>query len=158
MWRGGFVEMGERRNSVRIHSNKKFLLSSVNSPKHLIIPLKSGIFAKFFEGYLLPLKDLDVTDSIYLEKVFFNNPAITIYTVKQKNLEEEVGYFFIVSLSVRCEGGYLLSYIKQNAGKVQKGTRLLKTEYLTLYNFPNGGVMAISPKIAPWLEHVFETQ
>lgn len=120
--------------------------------------MKSGIFAKFFEGYLLPLKDLDVTDSIYLEKVFFNNPAITIYTVKQKNLEEEVGYFFIVSLSVRCEGGYLLSYIKQNAGKVQKGTRLLKTEYLTLYNFPNGGVMAISPKIAPWLDHVFETQ
>lgn len=126
--------------------------------KHLIVPLEQGIFYPFHDGYLLPTKNLDVTNAVIVDEQLFSNTALTIWAVHCVNVKECVGYFFKSPFSIRCEGGYLIAFIQQNAGNCTKGNRVFKNDYLILFNYPNYGVLAVSPKIAPWLEQVFEEQ
>lgn len=148
--------MGTKRSRVCVHSNKDSSFSHSNEPAYLIIPAENGIFIPFLDGYLLPTRDLDIANSLVVKDLFYEDNVLKVWNVYSNN--EHSAYFLKSSFTVRCEGGYLIAFLKQNAGKAYKGNRILKSDSLAIYTFSNCGTLAISPKLAPWVERVFDTQ
>lgn len=148
--------------------------------KRLTVPLEQGIFYPFYDGYFLPFRNLDVTESVALEEQLFSNSALTVWSAYCERVKDIVGYFFKSPFTVRCEGGYLLCYIQPPSpsfiasnveGAVEEeGEELLpkrkkdrcvkvfKDDNLVLFNYPNRGALALSPKLAPWVERVLDEQ
>lgn len=80
---------------------------------------------------------------------------LELYEVLSKDVR--VGYLFKSSFAMECHGGYLITYLK-GKGEAESHEVLLKLENLIIYNFPNRGAMAASPRVAGNFLKILENQ
>ena len=66
-------------------------------------------------------------------------------------------YFFRSPFAMEAHGGYLISYLK-NKGVADSHEVVLKLDHLIIYNFPNRGTLAVSPRVKDSLAKILESQ
>lgn len=70
---------------------------------------------------------------------------------------KRAAYFFRSSFTMEARGGYLVTYLK-NKGEAVAHEVVLRLDNLIIYNFPNRGTMAVSPKVTEAMAKILESQ
>lgn len=113
------------------------------------------IFVESEKGYLYPLiklypsMDLEVGKQLSLAGMF---ELFELVCDKVK-----VGYIFRSSFTTENKGGALVTYLK-NKGLAEDYETLLRIDTLVIYNFPNHGTLAVSPKVSDVVQKVLDNQ
>ena len=68
-----------------------------------------------------------------------------------------VGYLFKSSFAMEALGGYLVTFLKAK-GQADSHEVVLKLDHLIVYNFPNRGTLAASPKVKDSITQILESQ
>ena len=111
-----------------------------------------GIFYKFQKGWILPIAEIKPDYQLTLEGVFLNG-MLTGKFVKHEDIT--VAYFFISSFTVSCNGASLFAYIKNRAGLAKTCRRVYSDDHIVILDYPNCGVVAISPKVNSAISTIF---
>lgn len=117
--------------------------------------LEAGTFYELGGGFYLPTQDVLHRS----ELVVANRLTVTcMFDVSLINYQDQTaGFFFKTRFEVQNHGGYLITFL-QNKRQATEVEVLIKTEDLVLYNYPNRGSLAISPRVSDLVATVFDEQ
>lgn len=79
-----------------------------------------------------------------------------IYKVERK--DEFLGLAFRSGNQVINGGAYLVSFMQRTRAKASQSITLMRTPDIVIYNYPNVGTMAVSPRLSPHIETLLEEQ
>jgi len=119
------------------------------------IRCESFVFVEVDKGFIYPLVDIEANTKLTLGRQVPLNGMFELFELARDN--ERIGYMFKTSFTVENGGGFLITYLK-NKGLADSHEVLLKLDTLVIYNFPNRGTLAISPKCGPEVQNVLENQ
>lgn len=68
-----------------------------------------------------------------------------------------VAYLFKSPFAMEARGGYLVTFLK-GRGQADSHEVVLKLEHLIIYNFPNRGTLAASPRVKDEISQILESQ
>jgi hypothetical protein len=115
-----------------------------------------GTFYEVGNGYLLPTESLPVGAEVQAEKKLPISSMFDIY-IAQTLDGVRVGFYFVTRFSVRNGGGYLMTYLNNKSEATEVDT-VIRNEDLVVFNYPNRGTLAISPKVNQEIENIFLEQ
>lgn len=114
-----------------------------------------GLFYDLAGGFFLPTRELRKRSTISIDKP---QPLACMFSIYFAfHAGERVGFFFTTRFEVMNGGGYLLTTFNRHR-KATHADVLIKSNDLVLYNYPNRGTIAISPKVSPEIETIFNEQ
>jgi len=79
-----------------------------------------------------------------------------IYRMERKG--KFVGLAFQSAMQVINNGCYLVTFMQKTRMKAEDSSVLIRTQDIIVYNYPNVGALAISPRLSPYLATMFEEQ
>jgi hypothetical protein len=120
-----------------------------------LIPLVPGTFYEISGHYILPTKVIDEDQVLTLGNKLSLSCMFAIHFVLIDG--DRVGFAFSSQLTTHNGGSYLMTYLR-NKGPVTEHETLIKDDDLVVYNYPNKGTLAISPRVNSELITVFEEQ
>jgi hypothetical protein len=71
---------------------------------------------------------------------------------------ERIGIVMTTQFHVKNEGGFIVAYLQNGAGKADKVEVLLKTDDLVIYHFPNRGTLMVDPHVGDEVLNIFLEQ
>lgn len=116
--------------------------------------MEPGAFYEVGGGFLMPIKSLGHATPFVIDKVLPVQCMFDIYLAHSNG--ERVGFYFTTRFEVTNGGGYLLTTMHKK--KATDAEVLIKTDELVVYNYPNRGTLAISPKVSQEIETIFDEQ
>lgn len=120
-----------------------------------LLDSEPGVFYEIRGGYFLPLKYIKASTELDIDRAIISGRMFEIHFVLLNG--ERSGFFFTSKFSILNGGSYLLTYLKSKK-KAHECEVLIKTDELVVYNYPNRGMLAISPLVGAQIEQVFAEQ
>ncbi len=117
--------------------------------------LEAGTFYELAGGFYLPT----IAVPFKAELVVANRLSVTcMFDVSLVHHQDRnAGFFFKTRFEVQNHGGYLITFL-QNKRQATDVETLIKTEDLVLYNYPNKGSLAVSPRVSDLVSTIFDEQ
>lgn len=120
-----------------------------------LLDMKAHEFYSMAGGFLLPTVDLKQGTEVDVDSKL---PVSCMFDVSLAHSNKiRVGFFFKTAFEATNHGGYLITHM-QNRRCALGCEVLIKNEDLVLYNYPNRGTLAISPKVNKDIETIFDEQ
>jgi hypothetical protein len=123
----------------------------------LVLPVKcdAQVFCETKRGFFYPLLEVKEGTEVSLGRQIPLSGMFDLFEVQARDLR--VGYMFRSTFSVENGGGYLLAHMKTKR-LAEEHEVLLKLDSLVIYNFPNRGTLAVSPKVGSAFRKILESQ
>lgn len=122
----------------------------------LEIAVSPGTFYQLDNGHFLPTDKLAQGTEIVMGKKLPLSSMFDIF-IAQTADGVRAGFYFSTRFSVKNGGGYLITYLT-NKNEATEVETLIRTDDLVVYNYPNRGTLAVSPKVNQEIETIFMEQ
>lgn len=119
------------------------------------IPLDSHSFYDIDSYYLYMFQPLPENRRLTLEPLDINC-MFSIYKLTRKG--EFLGLGFRSATHVIHTGAYIIAYMQKRRQSADESVVLMRTKDIVIYNYPNVGTLAVSPKINSQLTVLLEEQ
>ena len=119
------------------------------------IPVDSHHFYDFSPYHVYAFKDIREVRRVELHEMDTNS-MFQIYKMIRKG--QLLGLAFRSANQVLNGGSYLISYMQKTKQKATNSVTLIRTPDIVVYNYPNVGTMAISPKVNTQMAALLEEQ
>ncbi len=119
------------------------------------IPIEPHHFYTFSPFYLYafqPIKPRRVVTLVPLDI----SCMFQIYKVERR--DEFLGLAFRSGNQVLNGGAYLVAFMQRTRGRADSSMTLMRTPDIVIYNYPNVGTMAVSPRVNQHIETLLEEQ
>lgn len=122
----------------------------------LELAVEPGTFYQLENGFFLPTEKHAMGTEIEAAKKLPVSGMFDIY-IAQTSDGIRAGFYFVTRFSVRNGGGYLMTFLTNKSEATEVDT-VIRNEDLVVFNYPNKGTLAISPKVNQQIETIFLEQ
>lgn len=116
---------------------------------------EKGVFQPFRNGWLLPLYDLPLGETLTLGQQFLSS---FLSGRLVSNGTDLCGYYFTSHFQVLTSGTFLLGYSPIKSGSAKHSNKVFADDNLVIVEYPNCGTLAINPQVNSSIGYILEGQ